>query len=169
MTEEIKKEDKELKPDTQTQISDTTKKSEDKQVIDDKSKTAADTQTIPREQFESVSKNLSEKDKQISQLKKDMERMQNSVAVKDMLIESDLPEVIKSKIKANIDNITPDTFESKTKEYLEIYEQGRESFKNDQASRINKTPTQQVDLGVREKLESAKTLDDLEEVYKNLV
>lgn len=168
MTDEIKKEDKDINPDTQPTISDTTKP-EDKQVNDVKSKTTtADTQTIPREQFESVSKNLSEKDKQLAQLRKDMEKMQNTVAVKDMLIESDLPDIIKTKIKLNIDSITPETFEIKTNEYLEIFNQGRESFKNEQISRTNKTPNQQVDLGIKDKLENAQSMDDLEQVFKNL-
>lgn len=170
--EENKNEDKQSQhnedADTPKNSSNKNKNLEDKPSNDNKSKTKEpDTQYVPKEQFISVSNNLSKKDKQLSKIEKELEQMKNREIVKDKLLESDLPDIVRNKIKNNINNITPESFDRVKNEYLEIYEYGKNSYKEDQNKRVNKT-LKSANLDVKDKLKLAKTKEELEEIFNKI-
>lgn len=173
--ENIESKDVESKESQDTQEASQT--SEDKDVADVESTKASDTQPkqtikkenyVAKEKFEAVSKNLSEKDKKLSQLEREVEQIRNEAAIKDMLLESDLPEVIKKQVKQNIHKITPDTFGDEVDNLQAIYESGREAYKQSQISNVNKAPEKKAAIGVRDKIVDARKPEDLRSVFENL-
>ena len=163
----LKVEDESTEKDTQPQSSDN-QNSEDKAEKEEKSTPTPDTQYVPKEQFESVSKNLSKKDKDLSEIREELRQIKNRDAVKDLLLESELPEAVKSTLKRNIDILNPENFQSKSDEYLSIYESGRESYKNDQSIRVNNKPSPAEEVSVRDEIKSASDLSELEKAWSKI-
>lgn len=171
MSEENKKtKDEESKETLDTHTKDVKTKSENKPAEDTKSKGKADTQKsedVSKEKFDAVANNLSKKDKELSEMKKQIDLMQNREMVKDLLLEADVPESIRSKLKANIANLTPDNFESTKEMYIEIYNAGKESYKKDQLDTLSDTPSKTKDATIKDKIDSATSADDLEAMWNN--
>lgn len=135
------------------------------------SDTSQTPESVPKEQFEAVAKNLSTKDKEISSVKKELEQFKNLVTMKDKLLDLDVPASIKQKIKAKLDsgNITLETFDNEVETLKEVYEEGFNSFKNKQNETINNSPTK-VDSGnAIQAIKNATSMEELEETWKNRI
>lgn len=121
---------------------------------------------VTREQFDAVRGDASAKAKQLSALQSDLQKLRDREAVKDIILDADYPDAIKSKLKGEIDLLTPENIKERADGYLDIYQKGVESYKSQQANAINSKPEREAPKDFSEKLSSAKSIKDLENLMK---
>ena len=122
---------------------------------------------VPKQHFDSVKGDLEAKNKKLQELENEVNKIKIRDQVKDLLLESDYPPIIKKKLKDRLDSLTPDNFEDSAKELVDIFEFGRESYKNEQIENVNKKPEKMPTKDVYTKIENAESIDDLEELWSN--
>lgn len=113
---------------------------------------------VPKQHYDSIKGELSQKSKEFNEMQKRMERLENRDLVKEMLIDSNYPEPIKAKLRDKLDNLTPDTFESSAEELVDIYNAGLEQKKSEQTL---KRPAKAETDDVVDQIKNAKSFDDL--------
>lgn len=121
---------------------------------------------VTREQFDAVRGDASAKAKQLSALQSDLQKLRDREAVKDIILDADYPDAIKSKLKGEIDILTPENIKERAEGYLDIYQKGVESYKSQQANAINSKPEREAPKDFSDKLNSTKSLKDLENLLK---
>ena len=152
-----------------------TKEEKNTKIVDDESAKPSDTSTnkennepVSKERFDAVNNNLSEKDRELSNIQKELHQMKNREAVKDLLLDSELPDVVKQQLKSNIDTISPETFEGKSSELMKVYESGRKSYETAQVKSVTKTPDKTKDVEWSDKVAGAESVDDLESEWNKI-
>lgn len=123
---------------------------------------------ISKSDFDALKGMVSSKDKKLAELTDEINKIKMRDAVKDLLLESDFPDVIKSKLKNQIDSLTPESFKSVGEDLLDIYNNGKESYKSEQSNKLNRAPSSEEQKPINDKIKNAKTLEELWEVTKQL-
>tara|TARA_R110000868_G_scaffold25972_6_gene100629 strand:+ start:211 stop:738 length:528 start_codon:yes stop_codon:yes gene_type:complete len=159
---------------TETKVVETTKEntqSPESTKESDVKATSQTTQTseenISKQAFDAVKGDVSAKSKQIQELDQKIRQIQNQSAVKDLLLESELPDIVKQKIKSRINDITPDSFETISNEYLEVFNGGLNAYKTQQVEAVNKVPSKKEDIGFAQKIDEVQTIDQLKNLLKS--
>lgn len=119
--------------------------------------------------FEALKGVVSGKDKKLKEtqdalveLQQNLLKTQNQLKVKDMLIDSDLPEPVKAVLKGEIEDLTPENFEIKAEKYKAVFEGGKKSYEQDVIKSVEKKPADTKDAAdLALKIENAKSEQEL--------
>jgi len=118
-------------------------------------------EVVPKQHYDSVKGELSQKAKEYNELQKQVALLKNRDEVRELLLDSDYPDSIKKKLKAKLDRLTPDTFESEAQELLDVYNDGLEAKKQKQ-SELKRPDKKEIDNGL-ERIKETENIKSLEE------
>jgi len=111
-----------------------------------------------------------EKEATMADLLKRQKALEDKVTVATTLSKSTLPETIKSILANDLDEgkLTSESFESTSKRYLDIFEQGRQAKLNSQAKSINNDFNKNIEKNTyaEEYRKAIGDIDKLEELSK---
>lgn len=173
MTEEDKSpaDDESLGEVDTNETSKPTTKSEDNPAPDDKSSSKEDIQpdTVTKEQYISLSKNLSQKDKIVTDLRKEVEHMKAQQEIKEMVFEDEqAPKELKQLVKSKINNFqTVEGFQAYYDQMKQVYQLGQDNKVAKQAESMSRNQTP-VNTDFRQKLDTATSESDLEAAFNAL-
>lgn len=133
--------------------------------------TTKEEQFVPKTQFDSVKGDVSTKAKQIAALEAQFKQLQDHNAVTERIIESELPDVIKKKLKEDLKagRVSPDSFDMVANNYTEIYSSGTEVARQSQIEEIANKPETATSVDLVSQLENATSKEELDKLALELL
>lgn len=109
---------------------------------------------------------VSGKDKKLGELEGELSKVKNEAAVKDLLLEAELPTAVKSALKSRMGSLTPENFEAEAQVLTDIYNSGKEAKADEVKNVVGKKPSETEAKPVVDKVLGAKTEKELLEALE---